>query len=186
MVYLRQSTMLMKSKDWLLINICAVQIIKKQMDEGVGERRVGFLSKGAPARQHSKIYNENDEEVRSTNEILSFSWFPFIWILSFKATSCLRQRNLWLLNTTDQGPYVYISIHFLFWPSNFSFLLIMSFPQSEKAFGLYLIPQRGFYKHYCLCKDVSIYREFFFGWRLGRSQVELTALVWRKMWQWDM
>ena len=39
------------------------QVIKKQMDEGVDSRRVGFVSTGAPARQHSKIFTEDGEEV---------------------------------------------------------------------------------------------------------------------------
>ena len=37
------------------------------MDEGVDSRRVGLLSKGAPARQHSKILNEDGEEVIVTS-----------------------------------------------------------------------------------------------------------------------
>ena len=41
-----------------------VQVIKKQMDEGVDSRRVGFISTGAPARQHSKILTEDGEEVK--------------------------------------------------------------------------------------------------------------------------
>lgn len=40
-----------------------VQVIKKQMEEGVDVRRVGFTSTGAPARQHAKIVNEDGEEV---------------------------------------------------------------------------------------------------------------------------
>lgn len=40
-----------------------VQIIKKQMEEGVDSRRVGFISSGAPARQHSKIVTPEGEEV---------------------------------------------------------------------------------------------------------------------------
>lgn len=43
----------------------ALQVIKKQMDEGVGVRRVGFVSSGAPARQHSKIVTEDGEEASS-------------------------------------------------------------------------------------------------------------------------
>lgn len=34
------------------------------MDEGVDSRRVGLLSTGAPARQHSKIFTEDGEEVK--------------------------------------------------------------------------------------------------------------------------
>jgi hypothetical protein len=40
-----------------------MQVIKKQMEEGVDSRRVGFISSGAPARQHSKILTEDGEEV---------------------------------------------------------------------------------------------------------------------------
>lgn len=41
----------------------ALQVIKKEMDEGVDSRRVGLISTGAPARQHSKIFTEDGEEV---------------------------------------------------------------------------------------------------------------------------
>lgn len=44
-----------------------LQVIKKEMEEGVDSRRVGLISTGPPARQHSKILNEDGEEV-----ILSF------------------------------------------------------------------------------------------------------------------
>lgn len=45
--------------------ICVLlQIIKKQMEEGVSQRRVGFVSKGAPARQHSEIQTPDGQKVR--------------------------------------------------------------------------------------------------------------------------
>ena len=36
------------------------------MEEGVSRRRVGFISKGAPARQHSEIQTPEGETVRPT------------------------------------------------------------------------------------------------------------------------
>ena len=55
------------------------QVIKKQMDEGVDSRRVGFVSTGAPARQHSKIFTEEGEEVapvvqQNLIDIVEFSY----------------------------------------------------------------------------------------------------------------
>ena len=41
----------------------AWQVIKKQMEEGVSKRRVGFISKGAPARQHSEIQTPDGQKV---------------------------------------------------------------------------------------------------------------------------
>ncbi len=40
-----------------------MQVIKKQMADGVSKRRVGFVSKGAPARQHSEIQTPDGETV---------------------------------------------------------------------------------------------------------------------------
>ena len=42
-----------------------MQVIKKQMADGVSKRRVGFVSKGAPARQHSEIQTADGETVSS-------------------------------------------------------------------------------------------------------------------------
>ena len=38
-------------------------MIKEQLENGVERRRVGLVSKGAPARQHSPILTEDGEEV---------------------------------------------------------------------------------------------------------------------------
>ena len=43
-----------------------MQVIKKQMADGVSRRRVGFVSKGAPARQHSEIQTADGEKVKQT------------------------------------------------------------------------------------------------------------------------
>jgi hypothetical protein len=40
---------------FLVSSGAAPQVIKKQLAEGVSKRRVGFISAGAPARQHSAI-----------------------------------------------------------------------------------------------------------------------------------
>ena len=40
------------------------QIIKQQMADGVKMRRVGFVSKGAPARAHSEVQTPDGETVR--------------------------------------------------------------------------------------------------------------------------
>ena len=39
------------------------QIIKKQLAEGVSTRRVGLISSGAPARQHSEILDADGKQV---------------------------------------------------------------------------------------------------------------------------
>jgi hypothetical protein len=44
-----------------------LQVIKKQMADGVSKRRVGFVSKGAPARQHSEIQTADGETVSSSD-----------------------------------------------------------------------------------------------------------------------
>jgi len=44
-----------------------MQVIKKQMADGVSKRRVGFVSKGAPARQHSEIQTADGETVSSSD-----------------------------------------------------------------------------------------------------------------------
>ena len=44
-----------------------MQVIKKQMADGVSKRRVGFVSKGAPARQHSEIQTADGETVSSSH-----------------------------------------------------------------------------------------------------------------------
>ena len=41
-----------------------VQVIKQQLADGVKTRRVGFVSKGAPARAHSEIQTPDGETVR--------------------------------------------------------------------------------------------------------------------------
>ena len=48
-----------KSLIWRL----SLQVIKKQVEDGVDRRRVGFVSKGAPARQHSEIQTADGEKV---------------------------------------------------------------------------------------------------------------------------
>eukprot|EP00983_Pelagomonas_calceolata_P121512 1160806-Pelagomonas_calceolata.AAC.4 len=40
-----------------------VQVIKKQIAEGVTKRRVGFVSSGAPARQHTEIKSNDGSKV---------------------------------------------------------------------------------------------------------------------------
>ena len=45
-----------------------VQIIKKQLAEGVSQRRVGLVSTGAPARQHSIIMTMEGKEVGSSKD----------------------------------------------------------------------------------------------------------------------
>ncbi|DBB11168.1 TPA: hypothetical protein ACH3X3_006622 [Trebouxia sp. C0006] len=49
------------------------EVIKKQMADGVSKRRVGFVSKGAPARQHSEIQTADGETV---GEITSGAFSP--------------------------------------------------------------------------------------------------------------
>lgn len=44
-------------------DVSAVQKIKKQLAEGVSQRRVGLISTGAPARQHSRILTMEGKEV---------------------------------------------------------------------------------------------------------------------------
>jgi aminomethyltransferase len=39
-------------------------VIKKQLADGVTTRRVGFISKGAPARAHSEVQTPEGETVR--------------------------------------------------------------------------------------------------------------------------
>lgn len=41
-----------------------MQVIKKQLAEGVTQRRVGLVSTGAPPRAHSPILNAEGKEVR--------------------------------------------------------------------------------------------------------------------------
>ena len=41
-----------------------LQVIKQQLADGVKTRRVGFVSKGAPARAHSEIQTPEGETVR--------------------------------------------------------------------------------------------------------------------------
>ena len=49
------------------------QVIKKQLAEGVSRRRVGFVSAGAPARQHSEILNKDGKVV---GEVTSGGFSP--------------------------------------------------------------------------------------------------------------
>jgi aminomethyltransferase len=49
------------------------EVIKRQLEEGVDRRRVGLVSKGAPARQHSDILTEDGEKV---GEISSGAFSP--------------------------------------------------------------------------------------------------------------
>ena len=51
----------------------AAQIIKQQIAEGTEKRRIGLISKGPPARQHSEIKNEAGETV---GEITSGAYSP--------------------------------------------------------------------------------------------------------------
>ena len=46
-----------------------MQIIKKQLAEGVSQRRVGLVSTGAPPRQHSKIMTMEGKEVRNIDPL---------------------------------------------------------------------------------------------------------------------
>lgn len=50
-------------------------MIKKQMAEGVAKRRVGFVSSGAPARQHTEIRSADGSKVCARAQ--SMSW----WLL---------------------------------------------------------------------------------------------------------
>ena len=44
------------------------QVIKKQLAEGVSTRRVGLVSTGAPARQHSDITTPDGEKACLTSK----------------------------------------------------------------------------------------------------------------------
>ena len=46
-----------------------VQIIKKQLAEGVSTRRVGLVSSGAPARQHSEILDADGKQVPGAGRV---------------------------------------------------------------------------------------------------------------------
>lgn len=50
-----------------------LQVIKKQVEEGVDRRRVGFVSKGAPARQHSEIQTPDGEKVLSPHHTILYT-----------------------------------------------------------------------------------------------------------------
>ena len=50
-----------------------VQVIKQQLADGVSVRRVGFVSSGAPARQHSEILTPEGQRV---GEITSGAFSP--------------------------------------------------------------------------------------------------------------
>ena len=51
------------------LDACSVaQVIKKQLTEGVTQRRVGLVSTGAPPRAHSLILNQEGKEVRASPE----------------------------------------------------------------------------------------------------------------------
>ena len=45
-------------------HVIHMQVIKKQLAEGVTIRRVGLVSTGAPPRAHSPILNAEGKEVR--------------------------------------------------------------------------------------------------------------------------
>ena len=49
------------------------QIIKQQIADGVEKRRIGLISRGPPARQHSEIKNEAGEVV---GEVTSGAFSP--------------------------------------------------------------------------------------------------------------
>lgn len=49
------------------------QVIKQQIADGVEKRRIGLISKGPPARQHSEIQNDEGETV---GEITSGAYSP--------------------------------------------------------------------------------------------------------------
>lgn len=50
------------------------QVIKKQLAEGVSTRRVGLVSTGAPARQHSDITTPDGEKACPTSNTQPFRW----------------------------------------------------------------------------------------------------------------
>jgi len=49
------------------------QVIKQQLADGVSQRRVGFVSSGAPARQHSEITTPDGKQV---GEVTSGAFSP--------------------------------------------------------------------------------------------------------------
>jgi len=49
------------------------EVIKQQIADGVEKRRIGLISKGPPARQHSEIQNDEGETV---GEITSGAYSP--------------------------------------------------------------------------------------------------------------
>ena len=50
------------------------QVIKKQLAEGVSTRRVGLVSTGAPARQHSDITTPDGEKACPTSRQNPLRW----------------------------------------------------------------------------------------------------------------
>ena len=54
-----------------------MQVIKKQLAEGVTQRRVGLVSTGAPPRAHSPILNAEGKEVRMPALAVLYLALPF-------------------------------------------------------------------------------------------------------------
>ncbi len=61
------------------------QVIKQQLADGVKTRRVGFVSKGAPARAHSEIQTPDGETVRVRARSARISVLPHIIVLDARA-----------------------------------------------------------------------------------------------------
>lgn len=57
----------------ICMNLLLVQVIRKQLAEGVTKRRVGLISSGAPARQHSEIMNADGKVI---GEVTSGAFSP--------------------------------------------------------------------------------------------------------------
>lgn len=60
-------------------------MIKQQLADGVKTRRVGFVSKGAPARAHSEIQTPDGETVRVRARSARISVLPHIIVLDARA-----------------------------------------------------------------------------------------------------
>ena len=56
-----------------MVRCGGAQIIKQQIADGVEKRRIGLISRGPPARQHSEIKNEAGEVV---GEVTSSAFSP--------------------------------------------------------------------------------------------------------------
>jgi hypothetical protein len=70
--------MLIREKGGLRKLLIFGQVIKKQLADGVSIRRVGLVSTGAPARQHSEILTMEGKQVRpSCSTLCSVLLYPF-------------------------------------------------------------------------------------------------------------